>query len=147
MVMAGGRASTRRAASAVLVVAVLASLGLVSPAHAAGRLAAATGGAGTVVPASFNDCPVGLMCVFAATNGGTTIGWRSFRATASGACTWAGIPTLLGDIRGYLSAYNRTGVSQQLWTGSNCTGSSRVLPDRYAIENLGSGHWSVGGYP
>lgn len=88
------------------------------------------------------------MCVFVGTNGATSLGWKSFRATASGSCTWAGMTTLLPPgVRGALSVYNRTGVSQKIFISSNCTGSYRVIPNGWALEDLGVQNWSVGGYP
>ncbi|WP_396426873.1 peptidase inhibitor family I36 protein [Amycolatopsis sp. EV170708-02-1] len=92
----------------------------------------------------YASCPVGRICVYAAPNGGGVPGWKHFGRTMPGSCTLAVIPTLVG-LRGYLSAYNRTGTSQKLWTNRNCTGTATGLGNESIVNNLGSAHWSIGG--
>jgi hypothetical protein len=75
-------------------------------------------------------------------------------------CTWpkanfGGQITILPDIEpgncffnpvGYLSAANRTTVNQRLAPSGDCVGGQRLGPNTY-IRDLGSRHFSVGGYP
>ncbi|MFI9756432.1 hypothetical protein ACIHFB_00670 [Streptomyces sp. NPDC051963] len=103
--------------------------GAVTP-GSTGRVMVATTDDGPIGPADFSNCPRGLICVYASTNGGELPGWKSFVLTRPGNCTFAGIPTLVG-IRGYLSAYNRTGLTQKLWLGTNCTGGEG--PSRFRM--------------
>jgi hypothetical protein len=49
-------------------------------------------------------------------------------------------------LNAYRSAWNRTGVTQRLWTNSNCTGSNTIILNGEALANL-SAHYSIGGYP
>jgi hypothetical protein len=97
-----------------------------------------------IKPADFSGCPVGLVCVYAGTNGNTVAGWKTFRATPSGSCTGFVISGLLG-VHGALSAYNRTGVVQRIHRSLSCTGGNVRLADGSARENLGSEHFSIGG--
>ena len=99
---------------------------------------------GNIGPADYADCPRNRICVYASTNGGGLPGWTHFGRTSPGSCTLAVVPTLLG-LRGYVSAYNRTGVSQRLWTNTNCTGLPTILGNEGIANNLGSAHASIGG--
>lgn len=99
---------------------------------------------GDVGAAAYSDCPTGRICVYAATNGGGLPGWKQFARTRPGSCTFAIIPTLVGA-RGYLSAYNRTGSDQKLWTNINCTGTATTIGNEGIVGNLGSAHGSIGG--
>ena len=138
------RVSTLLAAAAVVVVALLASLGPASPVSAAGRGTAPAVGGVVIAPRSYGDCPVGMICVYVATNGDAGAGAKAFLPTSAGSCTWAGITNLLG-IHGYLSVYNRTSFTQKLWHNNNCTDSPRLLGSGSLIDNLGSAYWSIGG--
>ena len=99
---------------------------------------------GDVGAAVYSDCPAGRICVYAATNGVGVPGWKHFGRTSQGGCTFAIIPTLAG-LRGYLSAYNRTGSNQTPWTNTNCTGAATTIGNEGIVGNLGSAHGSIGG--
>jgi hypothetical protein len=87
-------------------------------------------------PQGYSDCPVGKICVWTGT---AATGLHSeLYAVGSGSCS----ATIL---RGY-SAYNRTQVTQLLYSNSNCTSVPLVLRSGQAIDNTGARR-SVGGYP
>jgi hypothetical protein len=132
------RRTRKKITAAVGVVSAILAVCTASPA------AASTNDRGDIGPASFSNCPVGQICVYAAVNGGEVPGWRSFRATSSGSCTSSWIPTLAG-IRGALSVYNRTGIVQKIYVNADCTGSYTRLENGDARENLGTARWSIGG--
>jgi hypothetical protein len=89
-------------------------------------------------PYDFSDCQVGLICMWTGTNGQGLE--YSVRAHAPGGCTayfWAG---------GGRSAYNRTGITQRLFSSWNCTGPSVIIQNGRAIESMSERH-SIGGFP
>ncbi|WIX90426.1 peptidase inhibitor family I36 protein [Amycolatopsis sp. DG1A-15b] len=122
----------------------VAALGLLGSLTVATGSAAAATGSGAFGPDSFSDCPLNRICVYAATNGGTSPGWASYTATSPGRCTNAPIATLAG-VRGALSVYNRTGRVQRVYAAFDCGGDPRVVNVNTAIPNLGAAHWSIGG--
>ena len=146
------RVPKRRGRTTKLVLAIvlaMSSLAFITPAASAGPADSPPSVSvfvtdGDVGAAAYSDCPAGRICVYAATNGGGFPGWTHFGRTRPGSCTFAIIPTLAG-LRGYLSAYNRTGYSQKLWTNTDCTGSPTTIGSEGIIGNLGSAHGSIGG--
>lgn len=87
--------------------------------------------------ADWNDCTPGRICVWTLTNAN---GSRAeLGAVSPGSCA------PLASAR--KSVWNRTSVTQRLWTNSNCTGISRVVEPGILIGNTFVSHNSVGGYP
>ncbi|WP_084467890.1 peptidase inhibitor family I36 protein [Promicromonospora sukumoe] len=87
--------------------------------------------------ADWNDCTPGKICVWTLTNAN---GSRAeLGAVSPGSCA------PLASAR--KSVWNRTSVTQRLWTNSNCTGISRVVEPGILIGNTFVSHNSVGGYP
>ncbi|MFI2488735.1 peptidase inhibitor family I36 protein [Promicromonospora kroppenstedtii] len=112
--------------------AARASAGAAQTAPAVNATAATPRGA-----ADWNDCTPGRICVWTLTNAN---GSRAeLGAVSPGSCA------PLASAR--KSVWNRTSVTQRLWTNSNCTGISRVVEPGILIGNTFVSHNSVGGYP
>lgn len=120
-------------APATLILATLGGVGSGPAANASSDATQTTHTAAVNQPYAAN-CPRGLFCTWWSAN---FAGLRTTaQAVAPGSCrNW---PSMR-------SAYNRTGIPQNLWTGFNCTGKSRRINNGAAIG--GGVYHSVGGYP